>query len=259
MFAVRQINKWASGARSLTINDNFIRNDFKRVSQSGCTTKMFMSTAIVIQNEGGVVTVSLKHRCPRAPPQQSAGERQACVCARVPTNREAKRKQSKTPYNGAGYKSRRFLPTTSIPSPSWPTQRLPRARGAREASPGKARWGRRTCTKWRITSSSRASSSNRPSAATAPTSSGEYVGGRRGVVVYTRLRRAQVTHLMLVKGKTPKRLNALRHPQWCQHWTKTPERRRKRQALRAASPTQCCTSTRYLYVSALVCLRIWVS
>uniref|UniRef100_A0A673M6J8 Protein kinase C n=1 Tax=Sinocyclocheilus rhinocerous TaxID=307959 RepID=A0A673M6J8_9TELE len=39
--------------------------------------------------------------------------------ARVPTNREAKRKPSTTPYNGAGYKSRRFLPTTSIPSPSW--------------------------------------------------------------------------------------------------------------------------------------------
>lgn len=89
----------ASGARSLTINDNFIRNDFKRVSQSGCTTKMFMSTAIVIQNEGGVVTVSLKHRCPRAPPQQSAGERQACVCARAcrPTGkRSASRARPRT-------------------------------------------------------------------------------------------------------------------------------------------------------------------
>lgn len=135
----------ASGARSLTNQTKTVSLEviFKRVCQSGCTTKMFLSTAIVIQTgrmKGGVATVSLKHRYPRAPPpQQSAGERQAC--ARAPTNREAKRKPRKTPFNlnGAGYKSRRFLPTTSIPSPSWPTQRLSRTRGPREASPGRAR------------------------------------------------------------------------------------------------------------------------
>lgn len=49
--------------------------------------------------EGGVVTVSLKHRCPRAPPQQSAGERQAWVCARArrPTGkRSASRARPRT-------------------------------------------------------------------------------------------------------------------------------------------------------------------
>lgn len=54
---------------------------------------MCLSTAIVIQNgrtKGGVVTVSLKHRCPRAPPpQQSAGERQACARARRPTGKRS--------------------------------------------------------------------------------------------------------------------------------------------------------------------------
>lgn len=223
-----------------------------------------MSTAIVIQNDcakgawlqyhWSTAARALHHN------SQLGRGRRECVRARVPTNREAKRKQSKTPYNGAGYNSRRFLPTTSIPSPSWPTQRLPTERGAREASPGKALWGRRTCTKWRTTSSSRASSSNRPSAATAPTSSGEYVGGRRCVVVYTRLRRAQVTHLMLVKGKTPKRLNALRHPQWCQHWTKTlsadgKDERFAQRVQRNAAASQDIYMSVHLYVYAFGSVR----
>ncbi len=178
----------------------------KKISTNGCAKGAWLQSHW------------LKHRCSR---QQSTGERQAFARARADqTGSDAQAEQD--PYNGAGYKSRRFLPTTSIPSPSWPNQRLRRAQRAHEASPGRARWGRRTCTKWRTTSSSRASSSNRPSAVTAPTSSGEYSGGRKYVVACKRPRRAQVTHLMLVTGKTPKRLNALRHPQCCQHWTKTP-------------------------------------
>lgn len=76
----------APGARSLTINDIFLRNDFERVSQSGCTTKnVYVDRNSHSKRRGRGYSITEAPLPARSTTTVSWGEAgvRACVCVRA--------------------------------------------------------------------------------------------------------------------------------------------------------------------------------